>query len=382
MVGNHYDATSAAAARKAVAARRAAVAATAAARAVGARTSTRRCPARARTVIQPSQPTLPPGAPQPAPGPGLVAGASADAADLAVTQRVTPPRTVVGGSSCRSRRSATSGRAPPTRSSCARSRRPTRRTPTASSSSCRSTRGPSGARAGGRCPASSARWRPGRGSRSSRAADAPGRVLQVGRDGLQPDAGEQPHQQHRGRRRGRPRRRAAAARERPVAATSCTRATGSRYRVAVHAPRQGVDAVRLCHRPARGLLVMSAPGTQRAGGRLCIDISHLKSGATRSFTVHAVASAQYAGRRVLLPAAADSPERARAVRRGRGHRDRRRGAERAGLGSPARAAPTTTSTPTSPSASPRAPTATGCSRATRCGRASPHRRSAAPRTWP
>jgi hypothetical protein len=47
---------------------------------------------------------------------------------------------------------------------------------------------------------------------------------------------------------------------------------------------------------------------------LCINISRLRAGQTRAFTVRAVASAQAAGRSVLLPASADSPNRPRAVR--------------------------------------------------------------------
>ena len=111
----------------------------------------------------------------------------------------------------------------------------------------------------------------------------------------QPDAREQHHQQRRDGRRGRdePRRRRCASRStRPP---SRAPASASRYRVSVRAPLREVSAVQLCHRPARGLLVLSAPGTYTSHGRLCIDVTRLRAGHTRAFSVHAVASAQYAG---------------------------------------------------------------------------------------
>jgi hypothetical protein len=81
--------------------------------------------------------------------------------------------------------------------------------------------------------------------------------------------------------------------------------------VAVTAPRAGVADVRLCHRPSRGLLVLSSPRAHRVGGRLCLDVTRLRAGRTRGFTIRAVASAQYAGRSAALPASATSPNRAR-----------------------------------------------------------------------
>ncbi len=88
------------------------------------------------------------------------------------------------------------------------------------------------------------------------------------------------------------------------------------YRVSVAAGRSGVSAVRLCQSPSPGLLVDSAPGTLRDGGKLCIDIDRLRPHQSRGFTVNAVAVAAFAGHTVVLPASADSPGRSAPVRGG------------------------------------------------------------------
>lgn len=265
-------------------------------------------------VIQPSQPTLPPGAPQPVPGPGLVAAQSADAADLAVTQAVAPARTVVGGVEL----STTVVRNVGTRAANAVVvRELPQADPSHPNRVVRLVSVTAGTyRCTARRPASCALGTLQPGAKVTIVAK--GRMLvagsfksvvevssptpesnltnNVGMDGVVVRATTPPL---------RVRVRA------PRVVHAGDRVT---YRVSVRAPRRGVDAVQLCHRPARGLLVMSAPGTHRLGARVCLDISHLKAGATRSFLVHAVASAQYAGRSVLLPASADSPDRARAAR--------------------------------------------------------------------
>jgi choice-of-anchor A domain-containing protein len=265
-------------------------------------------------VIQPSQPTLPPGAPAPAPGPGLVAGASTDAADLAVTQRVTPSRIRVGGIE----RSTTTIRNIGTRPANAVAvreipqadpRTPNRVVRLVSVS-------PGSLRCSNERPVSCALGTLQPGARVT--VTARGQMLRSGSYKSVIIASSPTPERNLTNNIGMDGVVVAAATP-PLAVT--VRSPGVvhagdrvRYRVAVHAPSDGVDAVRLCHRPARGLLVMSAPGTQRIGGRLCLDITRLRSGATRAFTVNAVASAQYAGRRVLLPAAADSPDRPRPVR--------------------------------------------------------------------
>lgn len=82
-----------------------------------------------------------------------------------------------------------------------------------------------------------------------------------------------------------------------------------RYRVSVTATGKSVDEVYLCHRPSSLLLVTSAPSAHRASGKYCLDIPTLRSGQTRSFTVHAIAASRGAGKLVRLGATADSPGR-------------------------------------------------------------------------
>jgi hypothetical protein len=69
----------------------------------------------------------------------------------------------------------------------------------------------------------------------------------------------------------------------------------------------GADSVRFCHRVPSGLLVTSAPGTFRYRGRLCRDVSRLRSGRSASFTVHAIAAASAGGRTLRLTATAAAP---------------------------------------------------------------------------
>lgn len=265
-------------------------------------------------VIQPSQPTLPPGAPQPVPGPGLVSGASGDAADLAVTQRVSPARTSVGQIELSTTVIRNVGTRPANAVVVreipqADPRHPNRIVELVSVSAgtfqCTGRR-PVSCRLGTLQPGARvtvvARGKMLRAGsyKSVVMASSPtpesNLTNNIGMDGVVVGAAVPPLR---------------VTVRSPAVAHAGQRVS---YRVAVHAPGKGVDAVRLCHRPSRGLLVSSAPGTRRVNGRICLDISRLAAGTTRAFTVHAVASAQYAGRRALLPAAADSPNRGRAVR--------------------------------------------------------------------
>jgi len=80
------------------------------------------------------------------------------------------------------------------------------------------------------------------------------------------------------------------------------------YRVsAIGTGRQGARFVRFCHRPLPGLLVSSAPGAFRRGGRLCRDVRRLRPGQRASFLVHVVPAARSAGRSFRLDATARAP---------------------------------------------------------------------------
>jgi choice-of-anchor A domain-containing protein len=264
-------------------------------------------------VIQPSQPTLPPGAPAPAPGPGLVAGASTDAADLAVTQKVSPARTRVG----RVELSTTVIRNIGTRAANAVV---VRELPQADPNHPNrivrlvSVRASGRFACNGRRPVSCQLGTLQPGARVTVVAE--GEMLRTGSYKSVVTVSSPTPESNLTNNTGMDGVVVGAAPLRVTVRSPRSVHTGDRvsYRVSVRAPAGGVDAVRLCHTPTRGLLVSSAPGTRRSGRRICLDISHLASGATRAFTVHAVASAQYAGRSVLLPAAAAAPGLARAAR--------------------------------------------------------------------
>ncbi|MDW5595564.1 choice-of-anchor A family protein [Conexibacter stalactiti] len=88
-----------------------------------------------------------------------------------------------------------------------------------------------------------------------------------------------------------------------------------RYRVsAIGGAPRGARHVRVCHRPPAGLLVRSAPGARRIGGRLCRDVPRLARGQRTSFVVNAVARASAAGRTLPLLARATATDLARAAR--------------------------------------------------------------------
>jgi choice-of-anchor A domain-containing protein len=88
-----------------------------------------------------------------------------------------------------------------------------------------------------------------------------------------------------------------------------------RYRVSVTGTgANGARTVRLCTRPSRALVLVSAPGTFAARGRRCRDISALRRGQTVSFTVSGVP--RRSGR-LIAPAratAVDVPRASRAAR--------------------------------------------------------------------
>ncbi|WCB92433.1 hypothetical protein DSM104299_01128 [Baekduia alba] len=266
-------------------------------------------------VVQPPQPTLPPGAPAPVAGPGLIAARSADAADLAVTQVVVPARTQVGGRAL-SRTTVRNLGTRPAEDVVLREipqadpKHPNRIVRLVSESAdsnvtCSSTR-PVICHVGTLAPGAKVtvvargRMLVAGSYKSVVQASSPtpesNTTNNVGVDGVVVTSRSAPLR---------------VGVRSPAVAVAGQRVT---YRVSVRASLHEVSAVQLCHRPARGLLVLSAPGTYQSHGRLCMDISRLRAGHTSAFLVHAVASAQYAGRRVLLPASADSPNRARPAR--------------------------------------------------------------------
>jgi hypothetical protein len=81
------------------------------------------------------------------------------------------------------------------------------------------------------------------------------------------------------------------------------------YRVVARGTgRAGARSVRFCHRPPARLLLTSAPGTFRYRGRVCRDVSHLRSGQRAGFTVNAIPAASAGGRTLPLLATATAPE--------------------------------------------------------------------------
>ena len=89
------------------------------------------------------------------------------------------------------------------------------------------------------------------------------------------------------------------------------------YRVRAHVgSRSAAASVRICQRPPRGLLVVSAnPATFRHGGDICHDVAKIPRNGSAGFTVNAVAAAGMSGRTIVLPAQASAPGAATA----RGH---------------------------------------------------------------
>lgn len=264
-------------------------------------------------VPQPSQPTLVPGAPAPPPGPDLVAAQSAQGADLTVTARVSPSRLLVGSVARTQIVVRNRGVLPATdvvvrelpQHDPERPNSVVRILDVGGAGDCTSIR-PVRCRLGAMAPGQSV------------TIHAQGRVLvpgelktvvavssptpetnttnNIGTDGLVARAPAPP------------------LRVAVRAPASARVGETVRYRVSVTATGRGVSAVRLCHRPSRGLLVLSAGPSAEVHGRRCLDVRRLPAGRTRSFTVRALASGRAAGDRVRLAATADSPGRARPAR--------------------------------------------------------------------
>ena len=236
----------------------------------------------------PPQPPLPPGPPQPPPGPDLVLAASlGGGADLAISERISPRVSQVGGvvsvtirvrnhgpqpavDAARARDPA--GRPAPPQPDRADPRREGR--PSARPRGCTSTRP---VRCGGGDAAPSA-------PRRSSACRA--RMLSRGASRAWSWRRSQHarHQHGQQRRRLRPRRPAPGQRRgrRPRAAASAGVGEPVSYRVVARGTgSDGAASVRFCHRPPARLLVTSAPGTFRYRGRVCRDVSRLRARAAR-----------------------------------------------------------------------------------------------------
>jgi choice-of-anchor A domain-containing protein len=279
----------------------------------GTTTTTPSLPSPGATVVQPSQPTLVPGAPTPPPGPNLVAAQSTQAPDLTVDERVTPSRTVTGAVA-RSVIVVRNRGAAPAADVVVRElpqhdpdhpNRVVRIVDVRGAADCTSIR-PVRCALGTLAPGQAVTIRgearvliPGA-LKSVVVVSSPtpesNTTNNIGTDGIVVRTPVSPL--------------------RVVVRSPAAARVGQtvRYRVSVTAPGRGVSAVRLCHRPAPGLLVLSARGTERVDGRRCLDIRRLGTGRTRSFTVRALASGAAAGDNVVLTAAADSPGRARPAR--------------------------------------------------------------------
>jgi choice-of-anchor A domain-containing protein len=260
----------------------------------------------------PPQPPLPPGPPEPLPGPDLVQAESlAGGADLAVTEQITPRRTVVGGVVAVTVRARNNG--PPTaRAAVAREipqadpRHPNQVarvlnvTPTVRATSICTSKRP---------------------VRCGPATVPPGTevVIRVRARLLRPGAYKSvvvvssetpdPNTTNNAAAAGlvvrRPAKVAVAVR---APATAGVGVPVSYRVVARGAGTDGADSVRFCHRPPAGLLVTSAAGTFRYRGQVCRDVRRLARGQQASFVVRAIPAASAGGRMLRLRATATAPD--------------------------------------------------------------------------
>jgi choice-of-anchor A domain-containing protein len=265
----------------------------------------------------PPQPPLPPGPPQPLPGPDLVLAASlAGGADLAVSERISPRVSTVGGVVSVTVRVRNLGPLPADGAVVREipqvdPRHPNQVaqilgvTPTIRATSpCTSTRpvrcGPAtlavGAEAVVRVRARMLR------------AGAYQSVTVV--SSLTPDTNTTNNAAVSGLVVTRPSRVAVAVHAPAVARVG----EPVSYRVVARGTgKDGAESVRFCQRPPPRLLMTSAPGTFRHRGRVCRDVSRLRRGQRASFVVHAIPASSAGGRRLRLLATATAPEARPAV---------------------------------------------------------------------
>lgn len=268
----------------------------------------------------PPQPPLPPGPPAPLPGPDLVVAASVDgAADLAITQSITPRVTTVGGVVDVTVRVRNNG---PLTAVDPLAREIPQVDPNHPNQIARILGVTAGIRAAG-CTST----RPVACGASTLAPGAVStirvraRMLRAGiyksvvvTSSQTPDSNTANNVDATGLVVRRPANVAVAVRAPALAHVGEPVA----YRVVASGTgRDGARSVRFCHRPPARLLMTSAPGTFRYRGRVCRDVSRLARGQRASFVVHAIAASSAAGRTLPLRATASAPDARTAVGRDR-----------------------------------------------------------------
>lgn len=258
----------------------------------------------------PPQPPLPPGPPEPPPGPDIVVAASVDgAADLAITQTISPRVTSVGGVVNVTIRVRNNGPQPAVD---ALAREIPQFDPEHPNQIARILGVKAGIRAGG-CTST-------RPVACGGATLAPGAVATIRvrarmlisgtfrsvvvTSSQTPDSNTANNYDATGLVVRRPANIAVGVIAPPLARVG----EPVSYRVVARGTgRSGAQSVRFCHRPPARLLMTSAPGTFRYRGRVCRDVSRLARGQRASFVVNAIPAASAGGRTLPLLATATAP---------------------------------------------------------------------------
>jgi choice-of-anchor A domain-containing protein len=260
----------------------------------------------------PPQPPLPPGPPQPLPGPDLVLAASlAEGADLAVTERISPRVSTVGGVVSVTVRVRNLGPLPADGAVV-------REIPQVAAHNPNQIATVLGVTPSLRATSLCTSTRPVRCGPATLAVGAEAvvrvraRMLLAGAyesvilaSSLTPDPNTTNNASASGLIVTRPADIAVGVDAPPVARVG----EPVSYRIVARGTgRDGAHSVRFCHRPPARLLMTSAPGTFRWRGRVCRDVSRLARGQRAGFTVNAIPASSAGGRSLPLRATATAPD--------------------------------------------------------------------------